>query len=183
MRELSTSREALAVALRGARMAGAETELLDVRALRLPMYEPGVSPLPATVKGLLEVVAGADGMIWSSPLYHGSVSGSFKNALDWLNPLGDYDPPYLTDKVIGLISAAGGTQGLQAINAMAFMVRALRGWAVPLVIPIPRAQRMFDDEGNVENEQIEAELLNLGREVARATRKFVDTGQRDYANV
>jgi NAD(P)H-dependent FMN reductase len=23
-------------------------------------------------------------MIWSSPTYHGSVSGSFKNALDWL---------------------------------------------------------------------------------------------------
>ena len=25
-----------------------------------------------------------DTMSWSSPAYHGSVSGSFRNALDWL---------------------------------------------------------------------------------------------------
>jgi FMN reductase len=32
--------------------------------------------------------------------------------------------------VIGLMSAAGGTQGLQAINTMEFAVRALRGWGL-----------------------------------------------------
>jgi len=66
-------------------------------------------------------------MLWSSPLYHGTISGSFKNALDWLQLLGDRQPAYLTDKVIGLISTAGGTQGLQAVNTMEFIVRALRG--------------------------------------------------------
>ena len=45
-------------------------------------------------------------------------SGSFKNALDWLKLLGDRNPPYLTDKVVGLISTAGGMQGLQAVNTM-----------------------------------------------------------------
>jgi hypothetical protein len=48
-----------------------------------------------------------------------------KNALDWLKLLGDRDPPYLTDKVVGLISTAGGVQALQAVNAMEFVVRAL----------------------------------------------------------
>ena len=38
--------------------------------------------------------------------------GSFKNAIDWLHLLGSREPPYLHDEVIGLISAAGGTQGL-----------------------------------------------------------------------
>ena len=38
------------------------------------------------------------------------------------------DPPFLHDKVVGLISAAGGTQGLQAINTMEFATRALRAW-------------------------------------------------------
>jgi hypothetical protein len=46
--------------------------------------------------------------------------------------------------VIGLISAAGGTQGLQAINTMEFAVRALRGWGVPYVIPVASAFRVFD---------------------------------------
>ena len=80
-------------------------------------------------------------------MYHGTISGSFKNALDWLQLLGDRNPPYLTDKVVGLISTAGGVQGLQAVNTMEFVVRALRGWAVPLVMPIAQAWKAFDEHG------------------------------------
>ena len=50
-------------------------------------------------------------------MYNGTISGSFKNALDWLKLLADRKPPYLTDKVVGLISTAGGMQGLQAGTA------------------------------------------------------------------
>ena len=67
-------------------------------------------------------------------MYNGTISGSFKNAVDWLKLLDDRTPPYLTDKVVGLISTAGGVQGLQAVNTMEFVVRALRGWAVPCVL-------------------------------------------------
>lgn len=182
LRKNSTSLAGLAVALRGARAAEADTELFDVRAMGLPMYAPGVKRLPAQVQKLLNAVYEADGLIWSSPLYHGTVSGSFKNVLDWLNPLGDRDPAYLTDKVIGLISTAGGTQGLQAINTMEFMVRALRGWAVPLVMPIPRAWKIFEENGEIVDEQVELELLRLGREVTRASYQFVHTGHCDYAD-
>ncbi|MEU6574872.1 NAD(P)H-dependent oxidoreductase [Streptomyces sp. NPDC046805] len=31
--------------------------------------------------------------MWSSPTYHGSVSGASKNAVDWLALLADHDPP------------------------------------------------------------------------------------------
>lgn len=182
LRKNSTSLAGLEVALRGARMAGAETALLDVRAMDLPMYVPGKDTLPNDVQRMLDVVYEADGLIWSSPLYHGSISGSFKNALDWLNPLGDREPAYLTDKVIGLISTAGGSQGLQAINTMEFIVRALRGWAVPLVMPIPRAWKIFEDDGEIVDEQVELELLRLGREVMRASYQFVHTGRCDYAD-
>jgi hypothetical protein len=40
---------------------------------------------------------------------------------------GERDPPFLHDKVIGLISTAGGTHGLQAINTMEFAVRGAPG--------------------------------------------------------
>jgi FMN reductase len=91
------------------------------------MYDPSSHDVTESVTRLVESVYAADGMIWSSPLYNGSISGSFKNALDWLILLNDREPAYLTDKVVGLISVAGGTQGLQAINTMEFIVRALRG--------------------------------------------------------
>ncbi len=167
----SSSLAALRVALDGAAEAGAETELLDLRELDLPMYVPGLAA-PESVLRLCDAVYEADGMLWSSPLYHGTISGAFKNALDWLQLLSDRKPAYLTDKVVGLISTAGGTQGLQAVNTMEFVVRALRGWAVPLVIPVAQAWRVLDDEGHPRDEKVAEQLHALGREVARAARQF-----------
>ena len=168
----SNSLAALKIALEGAAAAGAQTELLDVRELNLPMYAPDFGEAPESVSRLCQAVHEADGLLWSSPLYHGTISGSFKNALDWLQLLSDREPAYLTDKVIGLISTAGGTQGLQAVNTMEFVVRALRGWAVPLVIPIPQAWRVFDKEGHTHDAKVAEQLHALGHEVTRAARQF-----------
>jgi FMN reductase len=177
----SASRAALEIALKGAEEAGARVELFDVRKLNLPMYDPNGSAVPEAARRLADAVAGARGMLWCSPLYHGTVSGAFKNALDWLQLLGDRDPPFLTNKVVGLISVAGGVYGLQAVNTMEFVVRALRGWSVPLVIPIPRAWQVFDEEGKARDEGIERQLHSLGAEVWRAARQFALEGVCDYA--
>jgi FMN reductase len=171
--EVSRSRAALELALDGAAGAGADTSLLDLRELDLPMYHPGDDDEPtATASLLIESCYDADGMLWSSPMYQGTISGAFKNALDWLHVLGRRDPPFLHDKVIGLISAAGGTQGLQAINTMEFSSRALRGWAVPYVVPVPAAARVFDDDGRAQDPAIELQLFTLGGEVARVAERF-----------
>jgi FMN reductase len=167
----STSLAAARVALEGAADSGATTELFDVRELDLPMYVPDETAVPPAARRFCESVYACDGMLWSSPLYHGTISGSFKNALDWLQLLGDRQPSYLTDKVIGLISTAGGTQGLQAVNTMEFIVRALRGWAVPLVIPIPQAWRVIQ-HGQILNDSVAEQLRTLGAEVARAAERF-----------
>jgi FMN reductase len=83
--------------------------------------------------------------------------------------------------VIGLISTAGGVQGLQAINAMEFTVRALRGWAVPMVMPIPQAWMYIGPDGKVNDPALEEMLRALGREVVRAARKFAIAGINEYA--
>jgi|SRR5579875_740544 len=168
----STSLAALKIALEGAAGAGAQTEILDIRSLSLPMYNPEIDHPPDSVMRLCEALYAADGLIWSSPMYNGTISGSFKNALDWLHLLGERNPPYLTDKVIGLISTAGGIQGLQAINTMEFVVRALRGWAVPLVLPIAQAWKAFDGNGAPQDSRLTEQLHTLGREVARAACQF-----------
>ncbi|MFL5832250.1 MAG: NADPH-dependent FMN reductase [Solirubrobacteraceae bacterium] len=158
--------------------------LLDLRELDLPMYNPdheGEPPPSAAM--LIETCYGANGMLWSSPMYQGTVSGAFKNAHDWLHALGSREPPFLHDQVIGLISAAGGTQGLQAINTMEFAVRALRGWAVPYVIPVASAYRVFDSAGGLTDEGVELQLRTLGAEVMRVATRFADdsTAQRARA--
>ena len=85
--------------------------LLDLRELDLPMYNPDDDEPGEAATRVIESCYSADGLIWSSPLYQGTISGALKNALDWLHLLGPREPSYLHDKVIGLISAAGGTQG------------------------------------------------------------------------
>ena len=169
---VSRSRAALVVALEGAASAGAETTFLDLRELGLPLFDPDQDVLPASAERLIEACYGADGMLWSSPMYQGTVSGAFKNALDWLHELGTRKPPFLHDTVVGMISAAGGTHGLQAINTMEFSVRALRAWAVPYVVPVGAAFRAFDEDGHVRDEAVEVQLRTLGSEVVRVAERF-----------
>jgi len=173
LRVSSLSRAALATALDGAAAAGATVELLDLRRLELPMFNPEQeADAPAVVRTMIETCYEADGMLWSSPMYNGSVSGSFKNAIDWLHMLGSREPAYLHDEVVGLISVAGGIQGLQVINTMDFSARSLRAWAVPYAIPVSRAA--FGDSGAIEDELIELQLRALGEEVVRVAERFAD---------
>lgn len=180
----SRSLAALQVALDSAAEAGATTTLLDLRELDLPLFNPdNQADPPQAASRLIEACYAADGMLWSSPMYQGTISGAFKNALDWLHALGSREPPFLHDEVIGLISAAGGTQGLQAINTMEFVVRALRGWAVPYVIPVASAFRAFDSAGRITDEGVELQLRTLGAEVVRVAGRFANdaTAQRARA--
>jgi len=177
----STSRTALATVLEGAAAAGAGCRLIWVRDLDLPLYSAeGSAPLQA--QQFADTSYACDAMIWSTPTYHGSVSGSFKNALDWLILLGERDPPYLTNKPVGLVATAGGVHGLQAINSLDFIVRALRGWSVPLVQPVAQARQSFDPEGRLVDQVVGDQLRGLGQEVVRAARQFRAEGTCDYAD-
>lgn len=170
----SRSLAALRSALAGAAGAGAETELLDLRELQLPLYVPTDTSVPAGARHLLDAASVCNAMVWSSPLYQGTVSGAFKNALDWLHLLSDHDPPFLSDQVVGLVATAGGVHGLQAVNTMEFSVRALRAFAVPLVVTVGPATKAFDAEGNLTDASVRESLENLGREVARIAGRFYE---------
>ena len=61
---------------------------------------------------------------------------------------------------------------MQAVNTMEFVVRALRGWAVPLVMPIAQAWKAFDKQGVAQDAQLAEQLRALGREVARGSCQF-----------
>jgi hypothetical protein len=55
---------------------------------------------------------------------------------------------------------------------MEFAVRALRGWAVPYVVPVASAARVFEASGAIKDESVEAQLSMLGAEVVRVTELF-----------
>jgi hypothetical protein len=83
--EISRSRAALHVALEGAASAGAETELLDLHELELPMYNPdNDEPTPSAARLI-------NGFRLSEPAC-GAVQ--FANGCHRLRPLGSIKAPY-----------------------------------------------------------------------------------------
>ncbi len=165
LREGSASLGALRRALAAAGEAGAETGLLDLRELDLPMYEPGRSleEYGPGVGRLVGELRGADAVLISTAAYHGTLAGVTKNALDFAQFLSGGEHPYLDGKVVGLISTAGGEQaGANAAGAMVHVVHALRGVVAPLVVSIPKAWQRADGSGNVTDEVYGGRLDALG---------------------
>jgi FMN reductase len=73
--------------------------------------------------------------------------------LDFTQFLGRDDRPYLEDRVVGLISTAGGDRAAaNTTDAMVHVVHALRG-----------AWKRFDNEWNVTDEGFGERLSRLGR--------------------
>ena len=165
LREGSASLGALRRSLAAAEEAGAETELLDLRELDLPMYEPGraLEAYGPGVERLVEALRGADAVLISTAAYHGTLAGVTKNALDFAQFLSGGKHPYFEGKVVGLISTAGGEQaGANATGALVHVVHSLRGVVAPLMVPISKAWQRADGSGDITDELYGRRLDNLG---------------------
>lgn len=170
MKEHSSTRQALVLALQAAEKAGASTQLLDLRDFRLPFAESGYTaeefPDVARFNG---IVRESDGLIWATPEYHGSFSGVLKNALD-LGYFAEYE-----GKVVALLGTAGGQIG--AINALSHLrgvARHLHAWVLPHQVSIARASSAFDEKGQLIDETLGASVEQLGREVVKWARMHRD---------
>ena len=185
LREDSTCLRALGKALAAAKGAGAETELLDLKELDLPMYQPGrpLEEYGPNVERLVEAMRGADAMLWSTAAYHGTLAGATKNALDFAQFLAKDERPYLKDRVVGLIATAGGgTAGVNTLEAMIHVAHALRAVAAPLSASIGRSREAFDEDGNPRDGAVEKRLERLGRLVVEMAAKLnPDAGAVDRA--
>ena len=165
LREGSASLGALRRALAAAGEAGAETELLDLRELDLPMYQPGVTldEYGPGVEWLVKELRGADAVLISTAAYHGTLAGVTKNALDFAQFLSGGEHPYFDGKVVGLISTAGGEQaGANATGALVHVVHALRGVVAPLVVSISKTSQRADGSGEITDELYGRRLDSLG---------------------
>jgi FMN reductase len=146
----STSERTLVKALEAAEQLGARTELFNGAFLsRLPIYDPAVSDTVPEVEALLEGVQAADGVLISTPGYHGSVSGLIKNALDTLEGTRQAARPYFQDRAVGCIVVADGWQACgTTLSSLRTVIHALRGWPTPFGVTFnPSAGRLYDDQG------------------------------------
>ena len=179
LRAGSTTTQALRVALAGAQAAGAHTELVDLAAFPLPVFD-GTYTLDGytasereAVSKLLEMVAGAQGIILASPTYHNTISSALKNALELLEVYNEDGPGRFTGKVVGLVTVQGGTSGTgnNTLTTMLLAARAMHAWVTPTMVSVPGSRSAFA-EGFPLNPGIEQRLRALGAEVARVSEIF-----------
>jgi FMN reductase len=112
---------------------------------RLPIFATE-SPATEEALELAEAVRGADGVVVSTPGYHGSMSGLVKNALDHLELLRADERPYLDGRAVGPIVVASGWQACgTALVSVRSTVHALRGWPTPFGALVNSAEQDMDE--------------------------------------
>lgn len=115
---------------------------------------------------LIEAVREADGVIFASPGYHGTLSGHMKNAIDYIEELSGDARPYLSGRAVGCIATAAGWQGaVNSLVALRSVVHALRGWPTPLGAAVNTAEPVFDAQGQCISRKVVDSLQQLAEQV------------------
>ena len=125
---------------------GIRVEIADPRDLALPMYVPDYQledySQQEAIKRLVELYRSSNAMIWVSPTYHGTVSGVFKNMLDFAELLSGDLRPYFQGRPVGLIAINDST----TFAAMRDCARELRAWLAPTHIELGEADFSGDNK-------------------------------------
>jgi FMN reductase len=144
----SSSEKALRCALSLAAAEGADVELFDGASINLSMYAPESAERSEGAERMVDALRRANGVILSTPCYHGSVSGLVKNALDYTEDMCQDPEPYLDGRAVGLIVCGHGWQSTGVVlTAFRSIVHALRGWPTPMGVAINTLVERFDDDG------------------------------------
>jgi FMN reductase len=169
----SSSEQALSVALHHARERGAETKMYGGAELLLPMYDPGPGAMTPSAEQLIADLRRANGIIFSSPCYHGGVSGLLKNAIDYVEELRNDPRVYFDGLPLGSIACGYGYQGPgMVLGQLRQIGHALRGWNAPLGVAINSLVVKFAD-GKASEAAIEMQLEAMATQVVEHARRFV----------
>ncbi len=120
LRKDSLNRQLAALAARVAEQGGALTDHASLREFEVPMYDGDLEQESGIVEGaakLRQRLLDCDAFIVSAPEYNGSMSGAFKNLIDWTSRF----RPQPFDGKQGLLMSAspslmGGNRGLWALR-------------------------------------------------------------------
>jgi FMN reductase len=163
----SSSEAAMRVALDEAARAGFQVRAFCAEHLDLPLYDPGEVVRQPAAAELVEAVRAADGVILSSPGYHGTISGMVKNAIDYIEDLAkDERRVYLDGLPVGCIAVAYGWQAaVNTLTALRDVAHALRGMPTPYGAAINASGSVFAG-GQCTDDGVRTSLEMVGRQVA-----------------
>jgi chromate reductase len=183
LRAGSFNKKLVRIAAEGARAAGAEVTLLDLRDLPMPIYdgdierEQGLPPNARTFKSLL---IDHHGVLLSTPEYNSQYPAVLKNAIDWASRQEPGDTPLMAfkGKIAAVMSASpGALAALRSQTLVRSLLLYLGMVVVPTQIGVARAAEAFDEAGRLKDEKQQAAIEALGAEAVRYVRALYPTSR------
>jgi len=169
----SFNKRLVKIAAAGARAAGAEVTLIDLRDYPLPVYDGDLETkegLPGNARKLKDLFLANQGLLISAPEYNSSITAVLKNTIDWVSrPVPGEAPLNCFDgKVAALMSASpgalGGLRGLVHVRAILQNIRVL---TIPEQVAVSNAGEAFAPDGSLKDAKQRAAVEALGAKVAQ----------------
>lgn len=174
LRPQSFSRKLALEAERILRHLGAETRVFDPH--QLPMLDSTPASHPE-VQRLREWSVWSEGQVWVSPERHGTITGVFKNQVDWL-PLEDGSVRPTQGRTLAVMQVSGGSQSFNVVNALRVLGRWMRMVAIPNQSSVAKAWQEFDEHGRMKPSPFYDRVVDVMEELVKFT--LMVRGRSDY---
>lgn len=165
LRERSFSRLAAEEAARILEAFGCEVRFFNPEGLPQPDAAPDTHP---KVTQLRDLAMWAEGMVWSSPERHGSMTGILKSQIDWL-PLSIGSIRPTQGKTLAVMQVSGGSQSFNAVNQMRILGRWMRMITIPNQSSVAKAFLEFDEAGRMNPSPYYNRIVDVMEELVKFT--------------
>ncbi|WPU56941.1 arsenical resistance protein ArsH [Stenotrophomonas acidaminiphila] len=165
LRPQSFSRKLTLEAERILQYLGAETRVFDPH--DLPMLD-SVDKQHPKVQQLREWSQWSEGQVWVSPERHGTITGVFKNQIDWL-PLEDGSVRPTQGKTLAVMQVSGGSQSFNVVNTLRVLGRWMRMLTIPNQSSVAKAWQEFDDDGRMKPSPYYDRVVDVMEELIKFT--------------
>ncbi len=144
---------------------GAEVKVFNPDGL--PMFDRENYEHPK-VQELHELALWSEGMVWSSPELHGTITSVIKNQIDWIPlSLGSIRPTQ--GRALAVMQVCGGSQSFNAVNSLRVLGRWMRMLTIPNQSSVAMAWKEFNDDGSMKDSSYRDRVVDVMEELFRFT--------------
>lgn len=182
LRRDSFNKKLVQIAANGARAAGAEVTVVDLRDFPMPLFDQDLEEaegLPANVKRFKALMKAHQGLLIASPEYNSSITAVLKNTLDWASRAEPGEAPLacFNGKVAGLMAASpgalGGLRGLVTLRSILGNIQVI---VVPEQVAVSKAHETLLADGKLADAKQHASVERIGARVAHVAGALLATG-------
>lgn len=178
LRSGSFNKRLVDIAAEGARAAGAETTVIDLRDFALPIFDEDFereNPLPGNVRKLKDLFLAHHGLLIATPEYNSSVSAALKNVIDWVSrptKLADGTPERplqcFEEKIAGLLAASpGALGGLRGLPQLRYILSNIKVTVLADQFALMKAHEAFNADGSLKDPKQQEGAKAIGAAVAK----------------